>query len=360
MHTDISNPAKVLEVQRASIGFVKFIKEKLHIQLVKHMKYNGEEFIDGVTYRFFKSKNKFWHIPFKTHRYIKSQEPDIVLVQALIFPLQLIILRLQLGRNTEIIAQHHGEKPWQSTKKFFQQAADRFINAYLFTTLENANDWIEKKIISSKTKCYEVLEASTSFKKRDKCFCKEQVSFTGNKNFLWVGRLNEGKDPITVLNAFGKYIASHPDAKLFMIYQTNELLPEIKVLLHQNKQLKNSVVLKGSILNNELETWYNAADFFISGSHKESTGYALIEAMACGCIPVVTNIPSFKKITGSGKYGFLFEPGNEESLLNILQGLDKSETGKLPEAIIDHFNSSLSFQSIADELYDVCEKLISK
>ena len=359
-HSNISEPGKVMELQKASIGFVKFIKEKLTIQLIKHINCEGEEYVDGIKYNFFKSRNKFWHIPFKTHHYIKTQHPDIVLIQGLIFPIQLIALKLKLGKNAKIMVQHHGEKPFTGIKKLFQQIADRFINGYLFTSLENANEWVENKIISDNQKCYEVLEASTYFQRKDKELCKPQLSFTGSQNFLWVGRLNVGKDPLTILKAFEKYISTHHDAKLFMIYQTDELLPGIKKIIEQNEGLKNSVVLQGIVSYIELETWYSAADFYISGSHKEGSGYALIEAMACGCIPIVTNIPSFKKIINNGAYGFLFERGNEESLLNTLLKLDNIDRGKLSISIVEHFNNSLSFESISDTLYRVCEKLISK
>ena len=359
-HPDLSQPEDVLELQKASIGFVPFIHEKLSIDLIKHLNYEGEKFIEGVKYVFFKSKNKFWHIPFKTHRYIQKQNPDIVLIQGLIFPLQLIALKIKLGKKTKIIVQHHGEKPYSKIKRFFQKIADYYIDIYLFTSIENANEWIDKKIIQNKKKCSELLEASTFFTVKDKLECRHRLSFKGNQNFLWVGRLNAGKDPMTVINAFEKYIISSPEARLFMIYQTEELLSVIKKKLEEDKHLKKAVILKGTVDHSELEGWFNAVDYFVSCSHKEGSGYALIEAMSCGCIPIVTNIPSFKKITGDGSFGFLFEPGSSESILKILLNLKNTEKEKLSKAMLDHFNHSLSFQSIADDLFSICERLIAK
>jgi glycosyltransferase involved in cell wall biosynthesis len=359
-HSNLSNPQEVLELQKASIGFVDFIKEKLSIQLIKHLNYESEKYINCVKYVFFESKNKFLHIPFKTHRYIRKQNPDIILIQGLIFPLQLIALKLILPQRTKIIVQHHGERPLPGIKKFFQKIADHFIDMYLFTSIENANEWIDKKIIEDKKKCSELLEGSTVVTVKDKLECRRQLSFKGNQNFLWVGRLNEGKDPMTVINAFEKYIIIYPEARLFMIFQTEKLLPLIKEKLEENDHLKKAVILKGKVNHDELETWYNAADFFISASHKEGSGYALIEAMSCGCIPIVTRIPSFKKITDDGKFGFLFEPGNSESLLKILLNLEIIDQEELSISILDHFNRSLSFKSIADNLFSICERLTEK
>src|SRR3569623_965826 len=136
-HSKITDPEEVLEIQNASIGFVEFIKERLSIHLIKHMDFEVERNINGVRYSFFKSKNKFWYIPFKTHRFIKKQKPNIVLIQGLVFPLQLIALKFQLGKMTKIIVQHHGEKPFTGIRKMFQKIASRYVSYYLFTSVQN-------------------------------------------------------------------------------------------------------------------------------------------------------------------------------------------------------------------------------
>jgi glycosyltransferase involved in cell wall biosynthesis len=356
-HADLTDPREVLAIHKPANAYVSFINDKLKIELVKHMNYAGELFDREIKYSFFKSKNKFSFIPFKTHRYIKKQKPDFVLIQGLIFPLQLIMLRLQLGKSVTIIVQHHGERPCGGIKKLFQKWADRFIEMYLFTSFGNAEEWISAGIIRHGEKCCELLEASTDFHSLNKDYCKQRLQLTGNKIFIWVGRLNANKDPITVLTAFEKYISQNPLATLIMIFQTEELLPQIQKKLGENKLLKNCVILKGKVEHSELEYWFNAADFYISASHKEGSGYALIEAMACGCIPVVTSIPSFVKVTSEGKFGFLYKPGNTESLLKVLLGLDKIDKEKFSSAIVDHFKKSLSYKVIADKLLQHVEKL---
>ena len=58
------------------------------------------------------------------------------------------------------------------------------------------------------------------------------------------------------------------------------------------------VTLVGRVGHDEMPNYYAAADVFISGSHYEGSGYALIEAMSAGVVPVVTDIPSFRAIAG--------------------------------------------------------------
>ncbi len=53
--------------------------------------------------------------------------------------------------------------------------------------------------------------------------------------------------------------------------------------------------------------YYNSADYFVLGSHYEGSGFSLVEAMSCGVIPIVTDIPSFRMMTNNGKIGTLME-----------------------------------------------------
>lgn len=349
-HNEIRDPAVVLEKHFPSMGFAYFIRDEYNIEFLIHMNHEGFENIGGNSYTFFKSRNRFWHIPFKTHRYIKKQNPDIVVVEGLGFPLQVIFLKLLLGKKCRIFAQHHGERPYPGLKKLIQKQADHCIHGYFFTSLKNASEWLNKKIIGNPRKCREVLEASTHFKRLDKAKSQIRLGVSGNQNYLWVGRLNGNKDPVTVLNAFRKFGLYHPNARLYMIFQEEDLLPEIKKRIRQSVVLEDAVKLVGPVNHNELAYWFSAFNFYISGSHREGSGYALLEAMSCGCIPIVTSIPSYEKITCQGKYGFLYPPGNEDALASLLEKISSVNIESYRREVEQWFQDHLSFRSIAGSL----------
>ncbi len=359
-HEDLSNPATVLELHRASTGYVPYIRQQMKVELIKHMNFEGVRYLGAVKCSFFHSRTRYWHIPFKTHHYIREQQPDIVLVQGLIFPLQVIALKIELGKQVKIVIQHHGEHPANGLKKWLQKIADRFVTMYVFTSRQNAGDWIENKIILNPTKYFEILEASSWFKKNEKESSIKKLQLTSTLNFLWVGRLNANKDPMTVITAFERFILQEPHVRLYMMFQTTELLDEIQKRISSSPALSKAIILLGKVEHSELEEWFNAADFYISASHHEGSGYALLEAMACGCIPIVSSIPSFKKITSDGAFGFLFEAGNSESLLQSLLKAKEADVERLSLSITEYFHKSLSFQSIADGLYQLSQRLTSK
>lgn len=356
-HHEFNAPAAVLEKHRLSSAYIHFLEDRMDLLLVKHLDHEGEDRIGKIRYRFCKSRNRGWYIPFRTHRFIKKEKPDIVLIQGFVFPLQVIALRLSLGNKPVFILTHHGERPFKGWKKWIQQIADRCVNAYTFTSKGNAADWINGKVIRDISKCHELLEASTTLKKQDKTAALLKTGVNGNPVFLWVGRLNANKDPLCMLEGFSKYALSNPSAKLYMIFQENDMEAEVSAFINNNSALKKQVVMTGKIPHEELEWWYSAADYYISASHKEGSGYALLEAMACGCIPIVTDIPSFRQMTNNGSLGLLYQPGNSEELYERLSSLNNIDNAYFSIKIMEYSKREHSASYCADKLYELCRSL---
>jgi glycosyltransferase involved in cell wall biosynthesis len=319
---------------------------------IEQINYEGRYVKDGVDYQFLKLSAFERLVPLKLHRYILSHKPDIVVIQGLHFPLQVIQLGLLNRKKAKIIAQHHAEKPFTGIKKHFQRIADYFIDAYLFAARPIGIDWANKGNLSSPRKIHEVMEVSTHFHPINKEVARIKTGVNGSVVFLWVGRLNKNKDPLNIVKAFLRFASISPGARLYMIYQTDELLNEIKQLISTSFH-GNKIVLVGKILHDDLLYWFNSADFLLSGSHYEGSGTVVCEAMACGCVPVVTNIDSFRMITDNGRCGLLYEIGNEDALLNALVRTQAPNIEEKQEHCLDYFRSNLSFKAIANRIQEI-------
>ncbi len=351
------DPVELVLSQQHSYGYIGFIKNRVNIKVVKHFVRDAKVWVEGIPYTLFRGLNKPGYVSFKTLRHIAAEKADVILVQGLGFPVQVLMLRLWLGKKTTIIAQHHAERPMHGIGRLLQKMADKYIQGYVFTVWDNAEEWFALNIIRDRRKYHELLELSTSFSPKNKQEARLKKGIPPGNIFLWVGRLDANKDPITVLQGFAGYLENNPNALLYMAYQENNLLAEVQGLVNGHPLLRSNVYLLGKIPNNELQDWFSAADFYFSGSHREGSGTALVEAMACGCIPVVTNIPSFNKITGNGQYGFLYEAGNPHSLRTVLNNLPTTGRGLLSAAIVRYFEEQLSQKAIADGLFNICTQL---
>jgi glycosyltransferase involved in cell wall biosynthesis len=337
-------------------GILESLSKNNEVVSIQQIDYEGEHVKDGVKHYFKKFSKAGRYVPGKLHYFIKKQKPDVVVVQGLHQPLQVIQLRMALGSKTGIILHHHGERPFNGLKKYLQLWASRHVDGYLFASHDIGKEWVANGNISDRKRIYEVMEVSSAFYPIDKTTAKQKTGADTQTVFLWVGRLNENKDPLCVVSAFLQYADMNKEVKLYMIYQTEELLPAIKRLLagHPNK---DAVVLIGQVPNDDLLYWYNSADFIVSGSHYEGSGTAVAEAMSCGCIPILTNIPSFKMITDNGQCGILYEAGNEAALIAALKQTGQMNTAAKSKKCLSYFKAKLSFDAIAREFETIAAGL---
>jgi len=353
---DFNDPVAWLRRTRAYSGLYKALSAHHEVISIEQIDYEGIHVEDGVHYHFLKLSKPGRYFPAKLHRFIKDQDPEVVVIHGLHFPLQVMQLRLYLGKKVIIIIQHHAEKPFTGIKKYLQRWAASSADAYFFASREMGLDWVNRGNLPSPQKIHEVMEMSSVFYPIDKQEARLKTGITGDPIFLWVGRLNQNKDPLNVIRAFLQFAAIHPAARLYMIYHTGELLPAIHDLL-KDHVYKDAIILIGKVPNDELLYWYNSAGFIVSGSHYEGAGAAICEALSCGCIPVVTDIFSFRMMTSNGQCGILYEPGNENALLTALQQTRQINIEEKRERCLAYFASNLSFAAIAQQFQDIAAKL---
>jgi glycosyltransferase involved in cell wall biosynthesis len=161
-----------------------------------------------------------------------------------------------------------------------------------------------------------------------------------------VGRLNANKDPLTVLAGFERSLAAIPFARLTMVFDAEDLLPEVRSRLATSPSLRGRVHLAGRVPWPEMPAYYSAADFFLLGSAHEGSGYAVIEACACGAAPIVTDIPSFRALTGGAAVGRLWQRGDADALARAIVEAASEDACAGRRRVRDHFERHLSWPAI--------------
>ena len=136
---------------------------------------------------------------------------------------------------------------------------------------------------------------------------------------------------------------------LTMVFGAAQLLPEVERRIAGSATLAGRVHLLGKLEHHELAALYRAADLFVLGSHNEGSGFALIEALSFGAVPVVTDIPPFRALTDGGRIGALFPVGDAGALARALQRVNWSESSQSTRRAVvrAHFERELSWPVLA-------------
>jgi len=306
---------------------------------------------NGITYTFVTDKLTPWlsttDAPKEFIDAIVAQSPDIVHVNGLIFPALIAGLRAALGSRAAIVAQHHGgEFPirgsgpvgWWQRRRWRGGLAS--ADALSFTAREQADPWRAAEVIGDQ-RIIEIVEASTTLRTVE----RDRARFTSRSPvILWVGRLTTHKDPLTVLDGLERALPKLPEAQVLMVFSDEALLPAVDDRVRASGVLRERVTLNGHVAREEMPSFYGASDVFVSGSHSEGSGYALIEAMSAGVVPVVTDIPSFRVIAGD--CGARWHPGDPQQLADALLRVCERDLGPQKRAARDRFARELSWDAI--------------
>lgn len=96
--------------------------------------------------------------------------------------------------------------------------------------------------------------------------------------------------------------------------------PEREKLERQAKNLNinSSIQFLGWVRHEEMATLLSQAEIYVSTSLDDGTSVSLLEAMASGTFPIVTNIPSNREWISDGENGFLIPTENEAMLAKKL------------------------------------------
>ena len=293
----------------------------------------------NVTYQFISGSVTEKLMQSKAIQLIRSLNPEAIVLHG--FHASFSAYRFVVAmKDFRIYIQHHGEKVFSFPKSLVQKRLDRYVAGYFFTSKELGEAWVNAGQVASTRKVWEVPEVTSSFVPSE-----NQITRGEKLTFIWVGRLDANKDPLTLIEGFISFLKVYPQAKLIMVFHTTELLDEVQ---NRVRNFASNIHLVGRIPHHEISTLYAKADFIISTSLFEAGGVAVLEGMACGCIPILSDIPSFKKISNEGNIGLLFERGSADALKDALLKAAKIDSSDERRKVLNYFKENLSSTAIAD------------
>jgi glycosyltransferase involved in cell wall biosynthesis len=370
---DLTTPESLLDRYATIRPFAKALHDEgAQVTVVQRFHTSLDYWDSGIRFRFCADSCqpalRKWEIPRVFHscvrdvcapRYFPGAVQTAVHLNGLLYPVQLRALRASLSPDCSIVVQDHANRPWRAIARPLQRWGLRAADGFFFAAKDLAAPWLDDGLISNRQSIFEIMEGSNSFQLRDRSVSRSRTGMAGSPVVLWVGRLTPLKDPITVLEGFARVLERAPEARLYMAYGTTAMLPAVQERISARKALSQAVTLLGKVEHSRLEDIYNSSDYFVLGSHHEGSGFSLAEAMACGVVPVVTDIPSFRAMTDGGRIGACWRPGSSDSFVDKFLGVMNQPLRQLSYETHSFFQSQLSYQAIARDSMRAYRELLA-
>jgi glycosyltransferase involved in cell wall biosynthesis len=89
------------------------------------------------------------------------------------------------------------------------------------------------------------------------------------------------------------------------------------------KQIAPNVEFTGALSHEEVTSWLKKAKVYCQLSYRESFGMSLLEAMSCGCIPVISNRGALPEVVDN--LGFIVDYGDVDGTIKAISNALNSE-----------------------------------
>lgn len=320
---------------------------------VVHAGWRDEEVVDdGIRYRFVAEPSAVPHtvsrrLPRRLAAAVAAERPNVIHLQGLGFPLA---TRLLSASGTPVLVQDHSGRPPAGWRRRLHRWGLARIAGAAFAAREQARPFVHAGVLRPDLPVFEVQESTSEFTPGDVAQARRSTGIHGDPCLLWVGRLDANKDPLTVLDALAAAIPRIPGARLWMCHAEAPLEPAVRRRIASDPALAERVHLLGRVPHERVQELCRAADFLVLASHFEASCYAVLEAVACGAAPLVTDIPALRRMTRGGAVGGLFPPGDAAALARLMveaAGWPRVETRR---AVRAHFDRHLSLDALGAEL----------
>jgi glycosyltransferase involved in cell wall biosynthesis len=261
------------------------------------------------------------------------------------------------GEPVRVLVQDHGGGAPARWRQPLLRRRLHGVHGVAFTAHEQAEAY--RFMLPRTIRVFEVLESSTHFQPGDQNVARTLTGLRGDPCVLWIGRLDANKDPLTVLEAVRLAVSRLPDLQLYCCYGATDLLADVQAVIERSADLRGRVHLLGAVPHERVQQLARAADLYVAASHSEGSGYALIEAIACGLTPIVTDIPSFRQITGRGALGALVPLRDAQAMADALVLHARASRPAQRAATLEHFQRNLSFAAVGRQLRAAYEALLA-
>lgn len=183
------------------------------------------------------------------------------------------------------------------------------------------------------------------FQPQDKSKARQQLGLPeAGPMVVSAGSLIESKGHHLLIEALAELVPRYSELRLNIIGE-GVYRRRLEQLIHE-KQMQDRVFLRGNRPNEELATWFNAADLTCLMSSREGWPNVISESLACGTPVLTTNVGGIPEVVASPDLGRMVA----RDIASIAKGLEESLSKNWDRKEISKKASSRSWDVVAEEV----------
>jgi glycosyltransferase involved in cell wall biosynthesis len=141
-----------------------------------------------------------------------------------------------------------------------------------------------------------------------------------NLNILFLGRLGQRKGVYDLLSCIESNKEYFRRGKARFILAGDGEIEKVRQFIREH-DLKDLVEVPGWLISEQKEKYLKTSDILILPSYNEHIQMSILEGMGYGYPILATNIAGIPEMVKHGENGFLFEPGDTQTMMFFIKNL---------------------------------------
>ncbi len=296
------------------------------------------------------------------HGSAAAARPDVVHVNGLRHPARVRQLRRRLPARAALVVRDEGVDPAERPSSHHAAIRRVLADADLLLVDSHARSvaWRASGLAPDALTIGDVMPWTTTLAPLPRDEARRRSGLDGSPALLWIGSLTAEDDPLTVVRGFALVAGRFPTARLTMLCDSGALHGEVEQEIARAAVLGPRVRLQSAASPGELAAFYSAADYFVLGSRRADGDRLVLEAMACGAVPVVADVPAFRGFSGSERVGALWKPGQPQACADALTRAIARPLASEREAVRARFDKHYSWPAIGWRALDLYQQAMAR
>ncbi len=184
---------------------------------------------------------------------------------------------------------------------------------------------------------------------------------TQTRTIIYFGRFAENKRLSSLFPILAALQEKHPDWRLIVAGREGEIKAEQILEMARHAGVATAVSCVAEPSDEQLRRLIGEASFFICLSSYEGFGMAAVEAMSAGLLPILSDIPPFRRLCEETDFGLVATLDDPHGTAEMMEANILDETAyRIRRASVQDAVRQYDWNNVAKQYSDACHEVLAQ